>query len=68
MTPKRTPAPIDVEGLMQTYQDFLHAQQELMQQAREGLRPEGSSMEKFLRLAPPSFKEESDPEVTELWL
>ena len=39
-----------------------------MQQARGGPRPEGSSMEKFLRLAPPSYKAENDPEAAELWL
>ena len=60
MAPRRTPVPMDAEGLMQTFQDFLHTQQELMQQAREGPRLEGSSMEKFLRLAPPSYKGEND--------
>ena len=39
-----------------------------MQQAREGSRFEGSCIEKFLKLAPPSFKGESDLEIADAWL
>ena len=48
---------VSLGGFMQAFQECIHTMQ------NQGQRLDLSNLEKFLKLAPPSFKGESNPEI-----
>ena len=62
----------EVGALLQAMQGFLQVQQQLMSQqvnaARVAHREGPSSLDHFLRLAPPPFKGESRLDIADFWI
>ena len=58
-------ASIDIGNLVQSFQSLAQA---LQTQAQQNHRPGMPIMEQFMRMRPPTFKGESQPQIAENWL
>ena len=53
---------VNLGGFMQAFQECMQSMQ------NQGKKVDLSNLEKFLKLAPPSFKGETNPEISEAWI